>query len=475
MSVKKNTIFNTLKSALTIIYPLITFPYISRVLTVENVGKISFANSIVSYFSLISSLGISTYAIRECSKYRNEKEKLGETAGQIISINIISSVVAYVALFVSLFFEKRLENYKTLIIIQSSSILFTTIGAEWLNIAMEDFRFISIRTILIQIISLVLMFIFVKKQDDYFIYAAISVFASSGVYIVNAFYRKKFCKIKLTLKIDWKKHLPSIFLLFAMVLAQTIYTSSDTTILGLYKGDFEVGLYSTSVKIYNLVNATIASIVMVVMPRLSCFFAERDYDSANKMLKYALNFIVVLGVPSVVGINVVSDEIILLIAGEQYIGSSLALRILTISLTFSLIGGWIGNIILIPSGKEKYCLISSVSSALLNLILNLIFIPRWGLYAAAATTAFSEFFSTIIISCFIDKHVKIDGVLKMLKGPILGSAAIIVVSAIIKRIFSSFYQIAILTIIFGAIAYFAVLVLSKDEFTLNWLRTIERN
>ena len=130
-SIKKNTVFNALKTVSSIIFPLITFPYISRVLLPENVGKINFGLSIVSYFSLIASLGITTYAIKECSEVREDKKKLSDTASQIWSINIITTVVAYVLLSITLIFYQELENYRTLIVIQSLSIVFATINPSY--------------------------------------------------------------------------------------------------------------------------------------------------------------------------------------------------------------------------------------------------------------------------------------------------------------------------------------------------------
>ena len=129
-SVKKNTIFNTIKTVFGIIFPLITFPYISRVLMAENVGKVNFGNSIVSYFSLIASLGVSTYAIRECSKVRDNQDELNKTASQIFSINIVSTLISYLALAVTLIVARPLDNYRELICIQSATILFTTLGAD---------------------------------------------------------------------------------------------------------------------------------------------------------------------------------------------------------------------------------------------------------------------------------------------------------------------------------------------------------
>ena len=472
LDVKKNTLFNTIKSIFGIIYPLITFPYISRVLLTENVGKINFGNSVVSYFSLIASLGVSTYAVMECSQYKEDRVKLGEISSQILSINVWSTIIAYLVLGITLIVARSLDNYRTLIIIQSSTILFTTLGADWLNAAMEDFRFIAIRTMGMQVFSLILMFVLVRKPEHYLTYAVISVIAASGANVVNIFYRRRYCKTKFVLRIDWRKHLPPILLLFSLILSQTIYTSSDTTILGLYKGDFQVGLYSTAVKIYNIVNTVVASVAWVVMPQLSANFARHDYNQVNRLLKYSLNFIIVLGLPCLVGLNVITKEIILLIAGEAYLGSELSLRILTLSLGFSFISGWIGNMMMLPAGREKICLKASVISAVVNIVLNLILIPIWGLNAAAVTTAISEFLGIIIKRPYIDREIRIDGLKQMFAAPVAGSFCIVAVSIVVRCFIESPYLIAILTILLSGIVYFAILVLMKNEFVMNFLKPV---
>lgn len=471
-NVKANTVFNIIKSIFGILYPLIAFPYISRVLMAESVGKVNFGSSIVSYFLLIASLGVTTYAVRECSKIRDDKEKLGKTASQILSINVGSTLVAYVALAVTLIVARPLENYRILICIQSSAILFMTLGADWLNTAMEDFKFIAIRTTGMQIFSLVLMFVFVRKPEDYIIYAITSVIASSGANIINIFYRRKFCKTKLTLHMNMKKHLPPILLLFTMTFSQIIYTNSDTTMLGLIRGDFEVGLYSTAVRIYQLVNTVIASVAWVVMPQLSAGFAEHDYKKVNGLLKYSLNFIIVLGLPCIAGVNVIDKQIISIIAGDQYLGATTALHILTCTLFFSLIGGWIGNMTMLPAGREKVCLFSCIMSALVNIVLNFIFIPYFGLNAAAATTAIAECVGVIVMSKFFDKNIKIGDLKKMLKAPLVGCVGIILVSSLAKVIFASDILIAVFTAIGSVIVYGLALVLMKNEFALGFLQPI---
>lgn len=471
-NVKANTVFNTIKTVFGIIYPLITFPYISRVLMAENVGKVNFSNSIVSYFSLIASLGVTTYAIRECAKVRDNRQELETTASQIFSINLVSTLVAYLALAVTLMVARPLDNYRTLICIQSITLLFTTLGADWLNTAMEDFRYIAIRTIGMQLLSLVLMFLFVRRPEDYLIYAIISVVASSGANVINVFYRRKFCSTRFTFQMDIKKHLPPILLLFSMTFSQIIYTNSDVTIIGLMRSDFEVGLYSTAVKIYHLVNTVIASIAWVVMPQIAAGFSRKDYHEINRLLKYAVNFIIVLGLPCIVGINVLAEPIIHLMAGEEFLGAAKALHILTLTLLFSLIGGCIGNMTMIPSGREKLCLLSSCISALINLILNILLIPRFGFCAAAATTATAEFIGMAIMLKCIDRKIRIYGFAEMIKAPAIGSAAIAVISVIIRSMLHSYNLAAVVSVIASMVAYGACLLIFKNEFALSFLKPI---
>ena len=462
--VRKNSIYSLLKAFSQVVFPLITFPYISRVLHAENVGKVNFANSIISYVSLAASLGITTYAVRECSKIKDDKKKLENMVGQIISLNMVTTFIAYIGLALALLAVKPLENYREMIIILSTTVLFTTLGADWLNTAMEDFKYITVRTFLFQLVSIVAMLLFVRKPEDYMRYAAITVVASSGASITNMVYRRKFCK---TLNIDWKRHLPPILLLFVMLLAQTIYCNSDITILGIIKGNYEVGLYSTSVKIYNLVNSTIASIAWVVMPQMTKNFNEGNYDEINKLFRYAFNFVVILGLPCVVGINILCPEMIEIIAGKEYLGATGSLHILSIALAISLIGGLIGNVLLLPAMEEKTCLIACVISAMANIILNLLFIPKYGITAAAATTAVSELISLCIAISRVDKKIKLIACRKDLAGPALGVVLIILIGKGVAIVTENLWTKTVLTILLSILGYFIVLILTRNEFAKN--------
>lgn len=473
-NIKHNSIFNFIKTFSQFIFPLITFPYISRVLGAESIGKYNFSNSVVSYVSMIATLGISSYAVRECSKVKQNRTEYEKTASEIFSINIITTVIAYIILFLLLSFSESLHSYNKLIIILSTTIIFNTFGAEWINNVHEDFKFITIRSISFQILAFVLMLLFVRNQSDYINYAWISLLSTSGANLINVFYRRKYGKIRFTFNINLKVHFKPIVYLFAIYISQQIYVNSDITILGLYKGDTAVGIYSTSVKIYNIVNAMICSICMVVIPQISYLFEKKEYNSISKLFNYALNFIVVLGLPAITGINMLCPEIISCLAGNEYLAATSSLRILTIALIFSLLGGLIGNVTIIPAGREKICFFQGIVAATINILFNVVLIPSFGINAAASTTAIAEGVSFVILAINFDKRIRIKSIKKILFGPLLGSMLIICVILFTRYLIHNSILVILVSVTMSMIIYLIVQILVKNEFVYEFLK-IERN
>lgn len=473
-SIKVNSILNVIKTISSIIFPLITFPYISRVLQPENVGKVNFGSSFVSYFSLIASLGITTYAIRECSAVRGDKKKLGEKASQIFSINVCTTIVAYVLLGLSLIFFRKLDSYRTLIIIQSTAILFTTWGADWLNSAMEDFKFITIRSIGFQFISLILMFILVHQPGDYLKYAAITVLSSCGANITNILYRRKYCTVRFTKDMHWQEHFTPILLLFVMILAQTIFNSLDITMLGLMKGDYEVGLYCSAVKIKQIISQVVTSLAWVIMPRMSMYFEQKDYVQINRMLRKVLSVLITIGLPCVVGVLCLSKDIILIIAGEPYVEAATALNILMIGFAFSLVGGsFLGNMVLLPSKRESVYMKICVVSTLVNLILNFFLIPIWGVNAASGTTAFSGFLILLLTVVTMDKRIHINNIKTIFIAPIIGCLLIAFICYVMKAFSLSLWLETSLTICLSVIVYFAIQLIFKNDIVVDEIEVVK--
>ena len=473
-NIKKNSILNVIKTISSIVFPLITFPYISRVLMPENVGKVNFGTSYISYFSMIASLGITTYAIRECSSVRENNNLLGQKSSEIFSISICTTAISYILLAISLLLFRKLDCYRVLIVIQSTSILFTTLGADWLNSAMEDFKYITLRTIAFQIISLLLMFYLVKSPVDYLKYAAISVFSSSGANIVNIFYRKKYCKVVFTKNMNWKKHIKPILLLFVMTLAQTIFSSADQTMLGIMKGDYEVGIYSTAHKTENIISQVVSSLAWVVMPRMSLYFSEGNYEKINSMLKKTLSLLMCIGIPSIAGVCALSEEIVMIIGGESYLDAALPLRILMFSFAFSLIGGsFLGNMVLLPSKNENTYMWICCATAVFNVVLNYILIPYGGANAAAFTTALSSLLIMELLLLKKDERIKLDYVIRVSASPVIGSIVLFMYCKAAGLFISNLWVKTAVCIGGSVILYGAILIGMKNDLCMELLEELK--
>ena len=196
-SLRLNSILNVIRQLCVIMFPMITFPYASRVLGATNYGKVNFGLSIISYISLVAGLGVTNYAIREGARIRQENSRVQKFINQIFTLNIFSTIFAYLILAVLLIFWHDLEIYRSLILVQSIVVFFTTMGVDWINSIYEDYLYITIRYLICQIVAVVLLFLFVKGPEDYIIYALVTTSSTVLANIWNWFHISKFCVFPL--------------------------------------------------------------------------------------------------------------------------------------------------------------------------------------------------------------------------------------------------------------------------------------
>ena len=475
-SLAKNAILNMFRTLMSMIFPLITYPYVTRVLQVENIGKINFTGSVVSYFSLIAGLGIGTYAIREGAALRQDKRKFEIFSNEIFTINVISSVVSYGLFLCTLFFVIDLHSYIPLILIQSIGIIVPAIGVEWLYSVYEDYEYITIRSIVVQLVSMALLFILVHNQSDYVLYAGITVFSSTAAYLFNFFHSKKYIKLRLTGSPNIKKHIKSIIVIFAMSVATTIYVNSDTTMLGFMAGDYYVGLYNAATKIYTVLKSLMAACILVSLPRLSNYLALGKYDEYSEKASSILNIFFTLLLPIVVGVFMTAPQIISILAGKSFLDAIISLRILCISLFFSIIAVYMTNVVLLPLKEEKQIMYATFASAIINLLLNFAFIPLWKQTGAAITTAVAE----VVVMIWqvyayrnTERNIELRLNKKNLKAVFIGCCVIVLlcicIDAFHAKLVVSFFTKVVLSII----SYIVVLVDLKHTIALNGIEFIK--
>ena len=394
-----NAFLSVVKQLASVVFPLITFPYITKVLGVEGYGKYHFTASIISYISLIAGLGISNYAIREGSRLKDDPDKLGVFINEILSLNCLALILSYIILAVIVIYYRNNPSYKILLLIQGISVFFNVIGCEWLNVIYEDYLFITIRYIVFQIIAIVLMFIFVKSPDDLYKYALISQIAPIFGNISNLVH---FCKrwgihYKFVLDQHIFSHLKYVLILFANSLSMLIYVNSDITILGIMRGDTEVGIYSAAVRIYTIVKQLLNAMMLVAVPRMARWTGQKPKNEVSKQLDDLLKIFLSIMIPAIVGLFCLSRPIILLLSDIEYEAADKALKVLAVTLFFSTGVSFYSNLVLLPNNMEKQILKATSISAAMNIILNIILIPRYGFIAAAYTTLLSEAFTVIFM------------------------------------------------------------------------------
>lgn len=389
-SVKYNFIMNFILTATQFIFPLITFPYVARVLLPAGNGRVSFAASIANYFLMVASLGIPTYGIRACAVVRDDKEKLSKTVQEIFIINLVSTILVSIAYFVSILIIPRFTEDRVLYIINSFNIVLSFIGMNWVFQALEQYDYITFRSIAFKIISVVLMFVFVHKESDYAVYSAITVFAAVGSNLFNFYRITKIISFKKFSDYDFKKHLKPIFILFAQSLAISIYTNLDTVMLGFLNSDVEVGYYDASVKIKNILVMLATSLGSVLLPRMSYYYKNNNREKFMDTMAKALNFTTMISIPLVVFFIIFAKEGILFIADGGYINAVPVLRIVVISIIPIGITGVLGVQVLTPMEKEKFVLYSVIAGAISDFVLNLFFIRQYGAVGAAFATTVAE-------------------------------------------------------------------------------------
>lgn len=473
-SIKINALLNLIKQVMQIVFPVITVPYITRVLLPDNYGKINFGNSIISYISLIAGLGISNYAIREGSLIREDREKLTSFSRQVFSINLCSTALSYCILAVLLLFVPYFYEYRLLLIIQGVAVLFTTLGADWINSIEEDYLYLTVRYVVLHVISLVLMFVLVKKPEDYYIYALITLVTSVGANLMNIFYIRRYVIISFTFRIDWKSHLLPILILFGNSIAMTIYVSSDVTMLGFFKGATEVGIYSVSTKIYSIIKQVLNAVLVVSIPRLCSYVGMNSFCDFRNLGKKILSALISLMFPLLAGIIVFRKDAVYLAGGANYLGASGSLLILSLATAFALIATFFSSCVLMPLRKERHILKGTIISALLNVVLNLFFIPQLGGLGAAITTLISEIFVAVYFwwlsrnegYFFLDKRI--------ICLSFFGSIIVGIISWMIKNAVNSFFVYFPISVTCSLMVYGAIQILGKNQIAMEFISRLRK-
>ncbi|MCD8322111.1 MAG: flippase [Oscillospiraceae bacterium] len=466
-SLKLNFVMNAILTMSSFIFPLITFPYVSRILLPTGTGKVSFATSLISYFSMFAQLGIPTYGVRACAKVRDDREKLTRTAQELLIINLVMDVVSYVALAIALVCVPRLREDRALYVVVSFTIILTSIGMEWLYKALEQYTYITIRSIIFKFIALVAMFLLIHQQEDYVIYGAISIFAASASNIFNFINAHKYIDMKPVGNYDFKRHFKPVAVFFAMSCATTIYTHLDTVMLGFMTSDEDVGYYNAAVKIKSVLVSVVTSLGTVLLPRSSYYVESGQIDEFKRITRKALNFVFLVATPLMLYFILYAKQGIYFLSGSAYAGSIVPMQIIMPTLLFIGLTNILGIQMLVPLGRERVVLYSEIAGAVVDLVLNALLIPRFASSGAAIGTLAAEFVVLVVQFVALRKDVtsafrKIS-YWKIALGLLLGTAASYWVAGLGL---GNFLTLAISACLFFGV-YGLLLLITKERMTIE--------
>lgn len=481
-SISKNAVLNAIKVLMSMLFPLISFPYASRVLGPSGVGKVDFSTSVVSYFILIASLGIGTYGIRQGAKVRDDKEKLSTFVQEIFIINLITTILAYVVFGISIIKLVQLRPYFDVLMVSGLSIGFTTLGIEWLYGALEDYSYITIRSVIFQAIAIALLFILVRNKEDYIEYAFVQVFAIVGSNILNLIHARKFISWKKTQTYNFKRHMKPIITIFGLNLACNVYMNLDKTMLGLICNDAEVGLYTAALKLNRVILQLILSIGTVVVARLSFYYGKGLLDKFRELFLRVFNYVLMLAIPATLGMNLLSGDTLMLISGEEYLSADLTAKILSLIILIIGMSNLMSVQVFIPMEKEKYSLYASSVAAIVNFTLNLVLIRLIGKEGAAISTVIAEFIALLICIFFSRKLVSYKGVIKNALQYTAAALIIIPIYMISHEICENYIYELISTVFFSALFYGVILLCFHNKYFLEawkilnnfWVKIKER-
>lgn len=406
-SLRKNFVYNSILTCSTYIFPLLVFPYVTRILGVHNLGVCNFVDSIIQYFILFSFLGMQTMATREIAKVKNTPEKLKQTFSSLLSLNMISTILAILVLFFVVLLVPKLYSYKELLFIGSAKILANTLLVEWFFVGTENFKYITIRSLIIRFLYILSVFFFVNNANDYIVYFTLTTLMFVVNAIVNTFYLRRFVSFSFK-NVKIKKYLRPFLILGGYQILTSMYTSFNVAYLGFVSGETEVGYYTVATKIFTILLGIFTAFTSVMLPRMSSLFENGMKEEFKNKVSSSIDALLCLSSPIITIAIAFAPTIISIVAGDGYQGAIFPLRII---MPLMLIVGYEQILvlqILTPMNKDNAILKNSIAGALIGVILNLILVKSYGKVGSSLVWVFSELSVLIMAQYYVYKYLNLS-------------------------------------------------------------------
>ncbi len=461
-SIAKNYIYNLLYQILILILPLITTPYLSRVLGAENVGIYSYTLSIATYFVLFGSLGVAMYGQREIAYLQDKKEERSKTFFEILIMRFITLGISLAIFYFTFAVNGEYSTYYKILVLE---IIANSIDISWFFQGLEEFKKTVTRNLIIKIISVTSIFLFIKTDKDLIIYFIIYVLSNLFGNLSLWFYLPKYIvKVKFKIK-DIFKHIKPLILLFVPQVAMQVYTVLDKTMIGsILKDMTEVGNYEQSQKIIKISLTIITSLGTVVAPRIASTIANKKEEEVKKYLSNSFDFVWFLGIPIMFGIMAISYNFVPWFLGDGFEKSKLLLIVGAPLIMAIGLNNVSGIQYLIPSKNQNIFTKSVIIGAIFNFITNFTLIPIFKSVGAIIASVLAETLILIVQLIYVRKEISVKMVFGNCFKYIVSGIIMLVITASLGRFLHVGIVSTIIQIVVGATVYFSVLLILKDKF-----------
>ena len=475
-SIKLNLFMNALLTCSSFIFPLITFPYVSQILLADGNGKINFANSVINYFMLIAALGLPFYGIRACAAVRDDRRELSRTVCELFILSTITTIISLVLLAASILLVPKFYDYKILLFILSSTIWLKSIGMEWLFQALEEYSYITIRSIIFKFLGLVLMFMFVHEHDDYLIYAVITVISGSGSYVLNFLRIRSFVDIVPLCECDVIRHVKPVLSCFILSAAWSLYGNADAVMLGFLSTDAQNGYFAAAVKIRQILLQCMLALGTVLLPRLSNYYSNNRKADFYRLLKKNSSFLFVAGFAITAFCLLNAKPIIILLSGDEFLPAIPAMQIMMVFIIFNGISTMLGDNVLLTQGKEIVTTIATLIGFVILFLIELVVIPIYGVIGAAIGTSIGTVVTVFIEVVYLRRDIALlfdfVSALKCAVSAFISSLLILWFSSLaVGSEFSVLVQLFTRAVLFFGI-YLTLLLLMRENFTCETLQSL---
>lgn len=407
-SIKTSLAYNTANNILRIVFPLITAPYVTRVLSPDDLGLFAFASSYAGYFAVFAVLGIPYYGAREIAKVRDDIQKTSWLFSELFSIGLMVTAVVSLIYMASIALFDRFSQHEALFVLLGATLYCSPFNIDWFYGGLENFKHITIRSMVIKIASMLLLFTCVRDQDDLLYYAFISVFSTVAsdvwnfVVLYRAGYKVSFCFHGL------KRHVKPLLLLFVSTVAVSIYTILDRLMLGFMSAYEQVAFYSYAMEISKVLLSVIVSLSAVAIPRVSYYLETRQYLEIERFINKSCALVVFFAVPICIGLIMSSPTLVPLFLGSAFQESVLPLQILSLLLILIGLNNLFAVQCLVALGYDKLFLFSVLGGTITNFLLNDLLIPYWGAIGASISSAIAEFCVLVMSYYYVQRYTQLN-------------------------------------------------------------------